>query len=190
MDLWEAVRNRRSCRAFASTPVEDEKLEMVLEAGRWAPSTVNKQPWRFTIIKNQELKQRIKDSCSKTVQFLHEVSGWKWLGRYTVDFLAQAPVIIAVTANPDDAGADKFLPGRGETYLMSCSAAIQNMLLAAHAAGLGSLWYTLYDKKELKNILSIPENMDLVSLVLIGYPEAPLNPVPRKPLEELVTVIP
>ncbi len=190
MDLWEALRNRRSCRAFAPTPVENEKLEMVLEAGRWAPSAVNKQPWRFTVIKNEEVKKRIRDSCRKTVETLHKLSGWKWLGRYTVDFLVQAPVVIAVTADPEDAGADKFLPGRGETYLMSCSAAIQNMLLAAHAAGLGSLWYTLYDKEELKNVLSIPQNMDLVSLVLIGYPASPVNPVPRKPLEELVNFVP
>jgi len=190
MDLWQAIKERRSCRVFATTPVEDEKLEAVLEAARWAPSVLNKQPWRFTVIKNQELKQRLKDSCSKTIEFLHQASGWKWLGRYKVDFLVQAPVIIAVTADPQDAGADKFLPGRGESYAMSCCAAVQNMLLAAHALGLGSLWYTLYDKDEVKKILNVPEHMDLVSMVVIGYPASPPGSVPRKPLEELMTVIP
>lgn len=190
MDVWQAIRERRSCREFAPIPVEDDKLQAVLEAGRWAPSVLNKQPWRFTVIKNQELKEGLRESCQNTVEFLHQASGWKWLGRYQVDFLVQAPIIIAVTADPRDTGADQFLPGRGESYAFSCCAAIQNMLLAAHALGLGSLWYTLYDKEKVKQILGISPHIDLVSMVVIGYPAAVPGSVPRKPLEDLMTVLP
>lgn len=189
MEVLEAIKERRSCRNFSSSPVEEEKLQAVLEAGCWAPSTLNKQPWRLVVVKNREVKRRVKDACERTVQFLYQASGWRWLTKYSVDFLVQAPVLIAVTANPKDTGGDQFLPGRGEGYAHSCCAAVQNMLLAAHALGLGSLWYSLYDKEQIKQILGISPEMDLISIVVIGYPAQPPGSISRKPVAELTTVI-
>jgi len=189
MDLFDAIKGRRSCRQFENKPVEEEKLQSILDAGRWAPSVMNIQPWRFIVIKNQEVKKKVRETCEKTISFLHQESGWKWLGKYPVDFLEQAPILIAVTADPKNTGAEQFLPGRGEGYAFSCCAAVQNILLAAHAEGLAGLWYTLYDKEDLKAILQLPAEIDLLSLIVIGYASKPLKEVPRKPLNELTTVI-
>lgn len=189
MDVFSAIKGRRSCRDFTASPVEEEKLVIILEAGGWAPSILNKQPWRFVVLKNQGIKERLKASCQETIKFLHETSGWKWLGKYSVEFLTQAPVIVAVTADPRDTGADQFLPGRGETYAQSCCAAVQNMLLAAYALGLGSLWYTLYDKDQVKKLLAVPPEMDLIGLIPIGYPTSPPGNMTRKPAAELTRVI-
>ena len=189
MDLFQAIKERRSCRNFDSRPIEEEKLQAVLEAGSWAPSAMNKQPWRFLVIKNQERRQRLRDACDETRKLLFELSGWKWLSRYSIEFLVTAPVIIAVYADPQDSGADLFLPERGDSYAQGCCAAVQNMLLAAHALGLGSLWYTLYEKERVMEILELPLDYDLVSMVVLGYPAQPPGPVPRKPVSELTTVM-
>lgn len=189
MEVMEAIKERRSCRDFASSPVEEEKIKAVLEAGSWAPSVLNKQPWRFVVVKSQEVRRQVKEACEGTIQFLHQASGWRWLGKYSVDFLVQAPVLIAVAADPRDTGADQFLPGRGEGYAHSCCAAVQNMLLAAHALGLGGLWYSLYDKGQIKEILGISPEMDLIAIVVIGYPARPAGKIVRKPVAELTRVI-
>lgn len=189
MDIFEAIKERRSCRKFNSQPVEEDKLLKVLEASGWAPSVKNVQPWRFVIIKNKDIKQKIKDACEVTKQFIYEKSKWKWVEKYSMDYLTEAPVIILVYANPKDTGVDQFLPGRWDGYAQSCCAAIQNMLLAAHALGLGSLWFTIYEKHRISDILKLPAEMDIISMVVLGYPEKPPGTTIRKPLNDVVSFI-
>ncbi len=189
MDLFQALRERRSCRNYDSRPVEPEKIQQILEAGGWAPSVMNKQPWRFIVIQNQNIKEHIKFSCEETLNYMHQVSGWKWLGKYPLDYLMDAPVLIAVIANPKDTGAEQFLPDRGEGYAFSCCAAIQNMLLAAHGLGLASLWFSLYEKDKVREIIGISPEMDLVSMIVLGYAAGEVPNVPRKPVAELTTVV-
>jgi nitroreductase len=110
MELFEAIKGRRSCRNFTGAAIEDDKLQRILEAGGWAPSVMNLQPWRFYVIKNPSMKIRLKESCEATAQEIFQRSGWKWVSKYSFEFLVQAPVIIAVTASPKETGADQFLP--------------------------------------------------------------------------------
>ncbi|MCR4400834.1 MAG: nitroreductase family protein [Syntrophomonadaceae bacterium] len=188
MELMEALRTRRSCRNFLGTPVEEEKLQVVLEAAGWAPSVMNLQPWRFIVVKNPEVKQALQRAAEDAVRLAYERSGWKWLGKYRVDFLSQAPVVIVVTADPRDTGADQFLrPPSG--YAMSCCAAIQNLMLAAHDLGLATLWYSLFDKQTVSHILGLPPHIEVISLVVLGYPAGALPAVPRRPIAELTTVL-
>jgi nitroreductase len=189
MELFTALENRRSSRNFTSVPLEEEKLASILQAGGWAPSVMNLQPWRFFVIKNAERKQKLREACEQLAQTLFAASGWKWLSKYPFDFLTQAPVLIAVAANPKDTGADQFIPGRGTGYAFSCCAAIQNMMLAAHALEVGTLWFSLYDTAPAKEILGIPPELDLVSIVVMGYPAKAPKHVGRKPVAELTTVI-
>jgi len=168
MDVFTAIRQRRSCRSFLSTPITDETLGRILEAAVWAPSPMNAQPWEFIVITNQETKEKIHSEAEERRKFLLEKSGWKWLGRYQVDFILSAPVIIAMVGNPEKTGADRFLEGGGMGYQHACSAAIQNMLLAAHALGLGSLWFTLFDISRMREILDIDPGKVPLALVCIG----------------------
>jgi nitroreductase len=189
MDLITAIESRRSCRNFKNTPLEEEKLLSILQAGGWAPSVMNLQPWRFFVIKNPELKQKLKESCEELAQSIFLASGWKWLSKFSFDFLIQAPVLIAVAASPKDTGADQFIPGRGTGYAFSCCAAIQNMMLVAHALEVGTLWFSLYDTGPAKEILGIPSELDLVSIVVAGYATEPPKKVGRKSVSELTTFI-
>jgi nitroreductase len=168
MDVFTAIRERRSCRAFLPVPLAEETIEKILEAAIWAPSAMNAQPWEFIVITNQAVKERIYLEGEERRKYLHEKSGWKWLGHYQVDFLRSAPVIVAVVGNPDKTGADRFLEGGGMGYQHACAAAVQNMLLTAQALGLGSLWFTLFDREKMREILGIDPAKVPLALVCIG----------------------
>jgi nitroreductase len=189
MDLFTTIKERRSCRSFLPEQVGDEAIMTILKAAVWAPSAKNAQPWEFTVITNQELKEKIQAEAEECKKIAIEKSGWKWLERYQVDFLPSAPVIIAVVGNPDRAGADMFLEGGGMTYRDSCAAAVQNMLLAAHAIGLGSLWFTLYRPEAMRSILGLQPGKVVVALVCLGRPGGEPLQTKRKDALELANFI-
>ena len=138
MDVFTAISGRRSCRKFHPEAVSDTDIEKILEAGNWAPSPANQQPWEFVVITNRGIKERIFSESEICKKKLFERSGWKWLEKFPIDFVKEAPVIIAVVGDPKKSGADLFLDeGAGRGYLEGCSAAVQNMMLAAHALGAG-----------------------------------------------------
>lgn len=161
MDVLEAIKTRRSVRRFKKEKIPPNLLKEVLEVARWAPSARNSQPWRFIIIVD-DLKRRVANATTA--------------GK----FLAEAPLGIAVAVNtratrhPAEDGA----------------AATMNILLAAHALGLGACWIGSYGssyEEEVKRMLSIPEEWALLSIVALGYPDE--RPVSRRlELRELVYV--
>lgn len=189
MDIMQVIKERRSYRSYLDQPVEDEKLKTILEAGQWAPSVMNLQPWQFYVVKNTDVKARIKAACQDTLQEIYQASGWKWVDKFKLDFLTEAPVIIVVAGDPKKTGADQFLPNRSTGYAFSCCAAIQNMHLAAHALGLGTLWFSLFEIEKIKEILNLPVELDLISMVVLGYPNQTATAIKRKPLDELVSYI-
>jgi 5,6-dimethylbenzimidazole synthase len=189
MDVLQAIKGRRSYRSFLDRPVEEEKLQAILDAGRWAPSVMNLQPWQFWVIKNRDVIAKLKTASQETLQRIFQASGWKWVSKFSLEFMSQAPVIIAVVGDPKQTGADQFLPGRGQGYAYSCCAAVQNMNLAAHALGLGTLWFTLYETAKVKEILQVPPELDVVSMIILGYPSHPDATMKRKELEEIVKIV-
>lgn len=189
MDLPVAIRERRSCRNYLPDPVSDETIEKLIEAATWAPSPANNQPWEFLAITNKDVKDKIFDEADYRKKILFEKSGWKWLNRYEVTFLKEAPLIIAVLGDPKKSGADMFLTEGGMGYQHACSAAIQNLLLTAHALGLAGLWFTLFEKDPIREILNIGPEKDPIALIPIGRPGADPFPTPRKDLKEKIRYI-
>jgi len=189
MDIFNVLENRRSCRAFAPDPVDPATIERILTAATWAPSPLNAQPWKFIVISAQAKKDQIFEEAARCKAWAIEKSGWKWLDSYGLDFLKQAPVIIAVVGDPKKTGVDMFQTEGSVGYKLACAAAVQNMLLAAHALDLGSLWFTFFDRGELRKILDIPDEKTPVSLVCIGNPAQLPAAVPRKPAAKLTTYI-
>ncbi len=180
MDVYSAIRERRSCRSFLSDPVAEEVIGKILEAAVWAPSPMNLQPWEFLVVTRAAVKEAVRKEAERCRAELLEKSGWKWLGRYSVDFLSTAPVLIVVVGDPEKSGADKFIEGGGLCYQHACAAAIQNMLLCAQAEGLGTLWYTLYDSQHLRKILGIDSGKIPLAIVCLGKPAGELVQTPRK----------
>jgi 5,6-dimethylbenzimidazole synthase len=189
MDLFTAMKERRSCRNFLPEKVENATIEKILEAATWAPSPLNSQPWEFIVVTNQEAKEKIFSEGERCRKWALEKSGWKWLGSYQLDFLRSAPVMIAVVGDPKKSGVDMFTEEGPMGYQAACAAAIQNMHLAAHALDLSSLWFTLFDKKAMREILGIASEKTPLALICIGKPKASSAPVPRREVKEKTTYI-
>lgn len=189
MDLFVAMRERRSCRNFLPDPIDQPAIEKLLEAATWAPSPLNSQPWEFIVITHPGVKEKIFSEGERCRKWALEKSNWKWLGAYSIEFLRTVPVIIAVIGDPKKSGVDLFTEEGPMGYQAACAAAIQNMHLAAHSLGLSSLWFTLFDKKALREILGIlPEKMPL-ALICVGKPETLPAPTPRKDPKEKTTYL-
>ncbi|MGM0426200.1 MAG: nitroreductase family protein [Thermodesulfobacteriota bacterium] len=187
MELSEAIKERRSCRSFLTLPVSDATIEQILEAAIWAPSPLNTQPWEFMVITSPEIKEKIFSEGLRCKEWALEKSGWKWLKGYQMDFLRSAPVIIAVIGDPRKSGVDMFMEESPTGYQHACAAAIQNMLLTTHELGLGSLWFTFYDKEAMRGILDIDQDKVPVALVCIGKSGAEPTPTARKAVEKKTT---
>lgn len=163
-EVLNTIKNRRTIRKFKPNPIDDEMLQAILEAGRWAPSFSNLQPWRFIVIRDQGLKNLLDKAARESV--LH-------LG------INEAPVVILVCV---DRRIDPL------HAIETGAAATQNMTLAAHSLGLGAGWIGIWGTEaevSIQRIFKLPETVRAVSLVPIGIPdESPEGH--RKPLEELI----
>ena len=152
------LKGRRSIRSFQETPIPDNEIEMILEAGRWTPSASHRQPWEFIIIENQVTRNQ-----------LSKLSFWG-------QFLAQAPVAIAIVVDPRKSG----------TYIIDGACATQNMMLVAWELGLGTCWIADMNTNEAKRILGIPKELYIITVTPLGFPELiPVNPG-RKDIRNLI----
>lgn len=179
MDTLEAIKNRRSVRKFSDRPVEPEKLQMVLEAARLAPSWANMQCWRFVVVEAPDVKARISELSY--VEAFFATRGYKMNPAQKA--LAEAPVVIVACADPTQSG-----DLRGQQYYMTdLGIAAENLMLAAHSLGLGSVFVGVFDEENLGLLLNIPPEIRIVGLFPLGYPleEAKAGP-PRRPLDEIV----
>jgi nitroreductase len=191
MEFDEVVARRRSIRKFREDPVSDELLCKILEAGRWAPSAGNTQPWRFIVVTNPEVKQRIARACTESSkkawsQFPPERA--KYLaqrgGSWDKSAMAKIPVLVAVCYETPERMREELASGSAWT-------AIQNMLLAATNEGLGSCIYTFYnmdEEEKLKEILQVPpERYRIAALIQLGYSRIDPPSPSRKKLEDIVS---
>lgn len=152
MELAKVIRNRRSVRQFRSTPVPDQMVAAILEAGKAAPSAGNLQARDFFVIEDQEVRKQLADAA------FHQ------------SFIAQAPNAIVVCANYE---AIAPYGRRGiELYcLQDAAAAIQNMLLTVHDLGLGACWVGAFDESSVTKILHLPKHLRPIAIIPIGWPD-------------------
>ena len=179
MEFKKLVKARRSCRTFDASPVSEDQVAAIADAGQWAPSPLNLQPWEFIIITESEIKAAIKEAAEDAKQKVLDNGGPAWAGQYDMAFLDEAPVYIAVVVNPSKAGLGGFF---GQSYgaIQAVSACIQNMLLAAADMGLGSLWFTFFDPKEIQSALNVPDDLEIAGILIIGKPKGEIKAIPRK----------
>jgi len=147
MDVFEAVKIRRSIRAYRSTPVSKEKLEKILEAARLAPSANNIQPWHFIVVTDPEKRAKL----AKTP---------------FAGFLKEAPVVVV------GCGDQKASP---KWFMVDVAIAIQNMVLTATSEGLGTCWVGSFNEDQVREMLKIPENYRVVALLALGYPREKID---------------
>jgi nitroreductase len=177
MDLFEAIKTRRSIRKYIDKPVEDEKLRTVLDAVRMAPSWANYQCWRVVVVRDKAVKEKI--SALSYVESYFASKGYK--SNPSMKALAGAPAVLVLCADPQQSGA---LWGQNY-YLVDSGLAAQNLMLAARGQGLGTVFVGVYDEEKLKHLLNIPASIRIVGLFPLGYPAEEKKEGPaRKPIEE------
>ncbi|MCL4476384.1 MAG: nitroreductase family protein [Nitrospirae bacterium] len=178
MDIFETIRTRRSVRRFMDKPVEEDKLQAILEAVRQAPSWANLQCWRFIVVKDPAVKEKISEISY--VESFFAPKGYK--ANPSKKGLAEAPVIIVACADPSQSGTIW-----GQSYYMTdMGIAAQNLMLAARALGLGTVFVGVFDEEKIHSMLAIPPNIRVVGLFPVGYPlEKKASGPARKPLNEI-----
>ncbi|MCL6638143.1 MAG: nitroreductase family protein [Firmicutes bacterium] len=168
MELYEAIEARRSIRRFKADPVADGQLERVLNAARLAPSWKNLQCWRFIVIRSEEGRASVLPA------FDDSNPGKK--------AIMAAPVLIVLCADPEASGK----MGDRLYYLVDAGIAMENLMLAARAEGLGTCWLGEFNEDAARVPLGVPEGWRVVGMTPLGYPDQDPKPRPRKSLDEIV----
>jgi len=170
MNFLDLAKRRYSVRKYKEISVEEEKLNYVLEAGRVAPSACNFQPWYFVVVKDEDLKKKVADT-------------------YGRDWIYKAPVIIAACGDH----SQSWHRGDGKDHCdVDVAIAVTHMTLAAAEQGLGTCWVCAFDAKKCHEVLGLPENMEVIALIPLGYPEDDVDPdrhaARRKEMGQIVRI--
>ena len=167
MNVFEAIKTRRSVRAFTDKPVADEEVEKLIEAARWAPSAGNLQPWEFVIVRDPQVKRGLCEAALNQA------------------FVEEAPVVIVVCANPTRSSKGYGSRGINLYCLQDTAAATQNILLAAHAIGLATCWVGAFKEEEARKTLNAPEELRPIAILPVGHPAEKPMARPRRHLNDI-----
>jgi len=190
MSLFDAIHSQRAVRHFSAQPVSDEMVETMLNAAICAPNGGNRQPWRFVVIRDADIKRRLGQwylsAWQAATAAMEALTQPYRHGAELAQQMATVPVLILACIDHDNAG-----PGRGPiTRGASIYPAVQNLLLAARALGLGTVLTTLHTQyeSEIKALLHIPDNVETAALIPVGYPAEGVRfgHARRRPLSEVV----
>ena len=161
--VFSVIKNRRSVRAYKDMPIKNNDLEKILEAGRWAPSGVNIQPWRFLIVRDKLLIKEIGELC--------------YFGAIKSRHVCAAAAVIVLCGDSRS---------MGDTWERDCMIAGTNMTLMAEALGIGSCWIGAFNGKSIGGLCYIPAHLQIIAIISMGYAVHPVSPPPRLPLKEIV----
>src|SRR5574341_829231 len=161
--IFEIIKKRRSIWHFNSEKIPDEQMQQILEAGRWAPSGANAQPWRFIVVTKRETLAALAECCYYKV--------------FKSRHVGEAGAVVVICADPE-AGS--------QTYHIDAAIAGTNMTLMATALGIGSCWIGAFEEQTLRNILRIPEKLEIIALIAFGYEVGKASVPPRLPLSSIV----
>ena len=164
MEVFTAISQRYSVRTYRTTDVEEDKLKKILEAARLSPSANNRQEWKFIVVKNKETKKKLAKAA------------------FGQSFIGEAPVVIVACGTET-----KSVMGCGQpTHTVDVSIACAFMILEAYELGLGTCWIGAFKEDEVKRILKIPENVRVVAMSPLGYPNQPPSKKSRKGFDQIV----
>ena len=174
MEVLTAIKNRKSVRKYKTTPINEKTIETVLEAARWAPSWRNSQCWRFIVVRDNGVKVGLADVLSTN---------------RAAESIKMAPVVIVACAVLGASGYNRdgeLATDKGDWYMFDVALAMQNLVLAAHSLGLGTVYVGLFNAPKAAEILGLPEGYCSVALTPLGYPAETKDPRPRKELSKII----
>jgi len=164
MDVFTAISQRSSVRAYKDTDIGEEKLKKILEAARLSPSSSNRQEWKFIVVKNKEIRKKLANAA------------------FGQSFIGEPPVVIVACATES-----KSIMACGQpAYTVDISIACAFMILQAYELGLGTCWIGAFKEDKVKKILKIPEHVRVLAMTPLGYPNQPPSQQFRKSLDQIV----
>ncbi len=166
MNIYEAIQKRRSIRRYKPDTIPEDKLNRLLEAARLAPSGKNGQPWRFIIVKDKTMRDALIPACRNQA------------------FIAGAPVVIVACAREEESYQKQG--GYMKSWSIDIGIALEHLILAAAAEGLGTCWIGAFEESKIRQALNIPTDLRIVALTPVGYPAEEPTPKPRKPFNEII----
>jgi nitroreductase len=171
-DFMELVRTRRTVRKFTEDEVTTDQLNTILEAARWTPSWANTQCWEIVTITRQDLKESLQETLYK--------------GNPASKSMTQAPVVLAICGRKQTAGYYKgeVTTKFGDWLLFDLGLVSQNISLAAHSLGLGSVIVGLFDQDKAAQVLQVPEGYELVTMMPLGHPAQEPKTPERRSIED------
>jgi nitroreductase len=174
MDFMKVIQERRSVRKYKDTPVPDEVIREVLEAARRSPSWANTQVWRFIVVKDQSIKERLQETLRPTNPARRA--------------MVEAPIVICIAAQRGRSGFSRgeAATNKGDWCMFDCGIAMEHIVLAAWNFGLGTVHIGLFDAQKTDEILQIPEGYNIIEMTPLGYFDETPGQTPRKTLEEIV----
>ncbi len=164
MNVLDAIRNRRSVRAYEPRPVPEESLTRILEAARLAPSASNRQEYKLVVVRDARTREKLVDAAA----------GQRFVG--------EAPVVIAAVS----LAPEQVMRSEVPTYAVDVAIAVDHMTLAAVEEGLGTCWIGAFSQDKVKRLLGIPEGYKVVALLPLGFPADRPRPRTRRELHEIV----
>ncbi len=175
MEFEQAVFSRRSIRTFTDRDVTDEQVKQLIAYGHAAPSGGNLKEWRFIVVRSEEGKRKLTNATYRGNSETADPQSW----------IATAPVVIAIAADLSCAMKRYGQKGLNELVYLDCSAAVENMLLGAVSLGLASCYISGFREHEMSEALGLPETMQAIALLPIGYPGAEGAIRPSVPPEDV-----
>jgi nitroreductase len=203
LNVIDAIKKRRSIRRFKSAQITHEQIKLLLEAARLAPSGSNVQPWRFLIVKDQELKNRLQEACfnqeligeaSVIIVCCGDLLSWKETRERNQEIISllQRPInkdYENVLMARVDRAASVEITERIPTTMMNVAIAIEHIVLEAVELSLGSCWVRIFDERKIRELFDLPEYILIVAILAIGVPDERPEPRPRLPLSSIVIPI-
>jgi nitroreductase len=168
MDIVEAVKGRRSIRAFKSMEVSQDAVGKIIDAAQWAPSAGNIQPWELIIVRKPEIKKALAEAALDQT------------------FIEEAPVVIVVCANENRSSQGYGVRGKTLYCIQDTAAAIQNLHLVAYSLGLGTCWVGAFREEEARETLRIPSGIRPIAIIPVGYPAEKPQPRSKRPISQIV----
>ena len=163
MDVFTAISQRRSVRAYKAAEVEEEKLKKILEAARLSPSASNRQDWKFIVVRNKETRKNLAKAA------------------FGQSFIGEAPAVIVACGTEPKAIMACGQPATTVNVSIACAF----MILQAYELGLGTCWIGAFKEDEVKKILKIPESVRVVAVIPLGYPDEDPSERSRKGMDQI-----
>jgi len=164
MDVFTAISQRSSVRAYKATDIGEDKIKRIMEAARLSPSASNRQEWKFIVVKNKETRKKLANAA------------------FGQSFIGEVPVVIVACGTES-----KSIMACGQpAHTVDVSIACSFMILQAYELGLGTCWIGAFKEEEVKKILKIPEHVRVVAMTPLGYPNQPPSEKSRKSLDQIV----